>query len=41
MMLQYLEIYNFDIMLEIEDKESGVLKAKKILEKDNRFVKRG
>ena len=31
--------YDFDIMLEIKDKESSAIKAKNILETDNRFVK--
>ena len=38
----FLEItkpYDFDIMLEIKDKEKSALKAIKILEKDERFVK--
>jgi len=33
--------YDFDIMLEIKDKESSALKSLRILEKDNRFVKGG
>lgn len=31
--------YDFDIMLEIKDKEKSALKAVKILEKDKRFIK--
>jgi UV DNA damage endonuclease len=33
--------YDFDIMLEIKDKENSALKARDMLEKDDRFVKRG
>jgi len=31
--------YNFDIMLEIKDKETSAIKAVKIVKKDERFVK--
>ncbi|HDQ15502.1 MAG TPA: hypothetical protein ENN45_00405 [Bacteroidetes bacterium] len=38
--LKSSDSYDFDIMLEIKDKEKSALKAIKILEKDNRFLKK-
>ena len=36
--LKNSELFNFDIMLEIKDKEKSALKAIKVVEKDSRFI---